>query len=129
MPKGLDTSLSEWGTSVSAGQRQRLAIARSLIRETPILVLDEATANIDVQTELDLLRGLFGRLKEETIIYVTHRISSASLADQVCVIEGGAIVGLGSHPFLLATNPSYRRMFSIPTITIESRLTAGRRGA
>lgn len=120
LPKGLETTIAEWGASVSAGQRQRLAIARALMRNAPILILDEATANIDVQTELDILSDLFSRLVDRTIIYVTHRLASASLADQVCVIQGGKIVGCGSHQDLLSSNVVYRQMFSLPTMNRES---------
>ena len=110
LPDGLDTPVAEWGATLSGGQRQRLAIARALVRRTPIILLDEATANVDVETEAEMLRGIFAARREATIIFVTHRLALAKLADAICVLEDGGVVGFGSHTDLMATCDSYRRM-------------------
>lgn len=115
MSHGLETSLSEWGASISGGQRQRLAIARVLVRQTPILILDEATSNIDVLTETEILRELSLSRCGRTTILITHRIGSALLADQICVMDMGRIVGIGTHQNLLKDNPLYSRMYKIAT--------------
>ncbi|HET6231947.1 MAG TPA: peptidase domain-containing ABC transporter [Longimicrobiaceae bacterium] len=108
MPNGYRTSVAEWGATLSGGQRQRMAIARALVRDTPILLLDEATSNVDMQTETEILRDLFGRLEGKTVIFVTHRVGTAALADQICVIEAGHVVGTGTHGELMRDNETYR---------------------
>ncbi|MGH7456538.1 MAG: peptidase domain-containing ABC transporter, partial [bacterium] len=117
LPKGDETTIAEWGASLSAGQRQRLAMARALIRDTPVLILDEATSNIDVQTETEILHDLFSQLKGKTIIFVTHRLASASLADQVCLLEAGRVAGVGTHHELLGNNTSYRKLHGLSAMT------------
>jgi ABC-type bacteriocin/lantibiotic exporter with double-glycine peptidase domain len=119
LPKGFETTIAEWGASLSAGQRQRLAMARALIRDTPVLILDEATSNIDVQTETEILHDFFSQLKGKTIIFVTHRLASASLADQVCVLETGQVAGVGTHHELLSNNMRYRQMHGMPSVVRE----------
>lgn len=110
MPDGLATHVAEWGSSLSAGQRQRVALARAMLRRAPILLLDEATANIDVETEMAILRRVFQAKRDAAIIFVTHRLASASLADRICVMEGGRVMGFGEHRALLDTCPTYRRL-------------------
>lgn len=110
MPEGLQTSVSEWGSSLSAGQRQRVALARAVLRRAPILLLDEATANIDVETEMAILRQVFRDKRDAAIIFVTHRIASAALADRICVLEGGHLMGVGSHQHLFENCATYRRL-------------------
>ncbi|MDB4952373.1 MAG: cyaB [Gemmatimonadetes bacterium] len=107
LPKGYDTSVAEWGASLSAGQRQRVALARALIRDTPILLMDEATSNIDQQTESAILSDLFARRANLTTLFVTHRVGTVSSADKVCVMRQGRIVGLGSHESLLESCGTY----------------------
>ena len=101
LPHGYETSVAEWGATLSGGQRQRMALARALIRDTPVLLLDEATSNIDMQTETEILRDLFSRLAGKTVIFVTHRVQTAALADQIVVVEAGRVVGVGTHAELM----------------------------
>jgi ABC-type bacteriocin/lantibiotic exporter with double-glycine peptidase domain len=110
LPEGYDTAIAEWGASLSAGQQQRVAIARALLRGSPILLLDEATANIDVETETKILRALLDDRRGRTIVFATHRLATAALADQVVVLEHGRLVGVGPHDELLASCVPYRRM-------------------
>ena len=112
LPEGFATSVSEWGTSLSAGQRQRVALARALLRDAPILLLDEATANIDVETEMDILRKIFDQMRQTTVFFVTHRLATAALADQVCVLENGRLQGFGKHRDLIESCATYQRMVS-----------------
>jgi ABC-type bacteriocin/lantibiotic exporter with double-glycine peptidase domain len=107
LPKGYETSVAEWGASLSAGQRQRVALARALIRDTPILLMDEATSNIDQQTESAILGDLFARRANRTTLFVTHRVATVSSADKVCVMRQGRIVGVGSHESLLESCGTY----------------------
>ncbi|HVG46268.1 MAG TPA: peptidase domain-containing ABC transporter [Longimicrobium sp.] len=112
LPNGYETSVAEWGATLSGGQRQRMAIARALVRDTPVLLLDEATSNIDMQTETEILRDLFSRVGGKTVVFVTHRVQTATLADQICVIDAGRVAGMGSHADLMRDCESYRRLYA-----------------
>jgi len=108
LPDGYDTNVAEWGATLSGGQRQRMALARALIRDTPVLLLDEATSNIDMQTESVILRDLFARVEGKTVIYVTHRVQTAALADQVVVVAAGRVAAVGTHAELMQESELYR---------------------
>jgi len=108
LPNGYETNVGEWGSTLSGGQRQRMALARALIRDTPVLLLDEATSNVDVQTESEILRDLFARVEGKTVIYVTHRVQTAALADQIVVVDAGRVVDVGTHAELIRDSEAYR---------------------
>ncbi|MDB4950864.1 MAG: cyaB [Gemmatimonadetes bacterium] len=110
LPNGYATSVAEWGATLSGGQRQRLAIARAIIRDTPVLLLDEATSNVDMQTETEILRDLFARGQGRTVLFVTHRVATAALADQIVVVEAGRVVGTGTHAELMRECETYRQL-------------------
>ncbi|HEU4881165.1 MAG TPA: peptidase domain-containing ABC transporter [Longimicrobium sp.] len=110
LPRGYETPVAEWGASLSGGQRQRISLARALIRDTPILLMDEATSNIDQQTEGAILEDLFSYRAGRTTLYVTHRVSTVSTADKICVMAAGKVVGVGTHESLLATCDPYVEM-------------------
>jgi ABC-type bacteriocin/lantibiotic exporter with double-glycine peptidase domain len=107
---GYQTAVAEWGSTLSGGQRQRIALARALIRDTPVLLLDEATSNLDMETEGAILKELFARYAGRTLVFVTHRTGTAAGADRICVVEGGRVVGVGTHDSLLDGCDPYRRM-------------------
>jgi ABC-type multidrug transport system fused ATPase/permease subunit len=110
LPEGYDTPVGEWGSTLSGGQRQRLALARAFIRNAPILLLDEATSNIDMTTESEILRDLFSRLQGKTVVYVTHRVQTAALADQIIIMESGHVTATGTHAELLRDCEAYREL-------------------
>jgi ABC-type bacteriocin/lantibiotic exporter with double-glycine peptidase domain len=114
LPKGYDTPMAEWGSTVSGGQRQRISLARALVRDTPVLLLDEATSNLDMETEGEILRDLFRHVQGKTLVFVTHRVSTAALADRICVVEHGVVAAEGTHDHLLDTSDLYRRLCGVP---------------
>jgi ABC-type bacteriocin/lantibiotic exporter with double-glycine peptidase domain len=122
LPDGLRTPVAEWGATVSGGQRQRLAIARALVRRTPLLLLDEVTSQLDVPTEAELMRSVLGFVEHRTVVIVTHRVSTAALTDGVLVIEAGRLTGSGSHRDLASSHDWYREMAGALTIPAEPRL-------
>jgi ABC-type bacteriocin/lantibiotic exporter with double-glycine peptidase domain len=121
LPKGYQTEIAEWGSTLSAGQRQRIALARALLRNVPVVLLDEATANVDAQTESRIFRKMFGYLDGRTIVVVTHRVANAALADLICVLHGGRVVGSGPHEELRRNCRLYGGMVSAAD---ECELTA-----
>ncbi len=108
LPDGYDTVIGERGITLSGGQRQRLAIARALIMEPRILILDDATASVDATTEAKIRIGLREAMQGRTTIIIAHRLSTISLADELVVLDGGRIVGRGTDEELLETNAVYR---------------------
>ncbi|HIK86803.1 MAG TPA: ABC transporter ATP-binding protein [Myxococcales bacterium] len=110
LPEGYDTLLGERGAKLSSGQRQRLSIARAVLKSADILVLDEPTASLDAETELALLNNLAVWGRERIILQVTHRLATIQKADQIVVIEAGRVVESGSHADLMEGDGVYRRL-------------------
>ncbi|MCY3819325.1 MAG: ABC transporter ATP-binding protein [Gammaproteobacteria bacterium] len=111
MPNGYDTELGERGGKLSSGQRQRLSIARAIVRDTPILILDEPTASLDARTEQQVLANLADWGRGRVIFVITHRLSTIRNADQIALIDGGRIVERGAHDTLMAVPDGRYRAF------------------
>jgi ATP-binding cassette subfamily B multidrug efflux pump len=110
-PKGFETEVGERGLTLSGGQKQRTAIARAIIREPRILILDDALASVDTYTEERILSGLKRVMEGRTTVFISHRISTARNADQIAVLVAGRIAELGTHDELLARNGYYTSLF------------------
>jgi ATP-binding cassette subfamily B multidrug efflux pump len=110
-PKGFDTEVGERGLTLSGGQKQRTAIARAIIRNPKILILDDALASVDTYTEERILSGLKRVMEGRTTIFISHRISTARNADQIAVLVAGRIAELGTHDELIARNGYYTDLF------------------
>lgn len=113
LPEGYDTMLGERGMGLSGGQKQRIAIARALILDPSILVLDDATSAVDMQTEFNIQRELKAALAGRTTFIIAHRISSLKHADEIIVLEEGKVVERGTHDELVQKNGAYRRIYDI----------------
>ena len=111
LPEGLDTQIGERGIQLSAGQRQLVAFARALLAEPRILILDEATSNVDVRTERVIEKGLERLLAGRTAIVIAHRLSTIVRADEILVVEAGQIVERGTHDELLAAGGRYTELY------------------
>jgi ATP-binding cassette subfamily B protein len=110
MPGGLDAPISQGGTNVSGGQRQRLAIARALVRKPSILLFDDSFSALDLATDARLRAALAPHTADATVFIVAQRVSTIMTADQILVLEDGHTVGLGHHDDLLGTCPTYREI-------------------
>jgi ATP-binding cassette subfamily B protein AbcA/BmrA len=110
MPLGLDTLLIEQGNNLSGGQRQRIAIARMFLRDPDILILDEATSNLDSETEHQVRVALEALMRGRTNVIVAHRLSTVMHADRIYFLESGRISGAGNHSELIASHPYYARL-------------------
>jgi len=106
-PHGYRTFVGERGITLSGGQRQRAAIARAVLRDAPILLLDDCLSNVDTQTEEAILRGLRGEMRQRTTLIVSHRVSTVRDADLILVLDHGRVVERGTHDELLALGGHY----------------------
>ena len=111
--KGLDTELTERGGNLSGGQRQRLALARALLRDSEVYIFDEATSNIDVESEQDIMEEVHTLAKEKTVIMISHRLVNVVSADNIYVMEKGNVVEVGTHEALLARNGLYAGLWNV----------------
>ena len=110
--KGLDTVLNEKASNLSGGQCQRLALARALLHDSPVYIFDEATSNIDVESENDIMREIHVLAKTKTVILISHRLANVAGADNIYVLDWGSIVESGSHSQLLAANSAYAKLWN-----------------
>ena len=111
MPKGLDTDLGQGGVNVSGGQKQRLCIARALLKKPKILILDDSTSAVDTKTDAKIRAALRTEIPETTKFIIAQRISSIQDADLILVLDGGAINGMGTHETLLSSNQIYQEVY------------------
>jgi ABC-type multidrug transport system fused ATPase/permease subunit len=111
LPKGYDTVIGERGITLSGGQRQRIAIARALLLDPRILILDDATASVDATTEARIRLGLREAMRGRTTIIIAHRLSTLALADELVVLDRGRLAARGTHEELLERSPVYREIY------------------
>jgi ATP-binding cassette subfamily B protein len=109
--KGYESDLGQGGTNVSGGQKQRLCIARALLKKPKILILDDSTSAVDTATEARIREAFRGELKDTTKIIIAQRITSVMEADQIIVVNEGRITGVGTHEALLASNVEYKEIY------------------
>lgn len=122
LPNGYDTIIGEGGATLSGGEKQRISIARAILKDAPIIILDEATSSVDPENEQALLSAIQELTKDKTLISIAHRLSTVRNADQIVVIDQGRIVQQGKHTDLLQKDGIYRKFLSLRTRATGWRL-------
>jgi ATP-binding cassette, subfamily B, bacterial MsbA len=136
MPDGYDTVIGEKGARLSGGERQRLAIARAILKNAPILILDEATSSLDMESEQLVQAALANLMQGRTVFVIAHRLSTVRRASRIAVIEGGQITEIGTHDELMQHSGTYRRLYNlqfneddvVSNGTVENGLPVGLEG-
>ena len=118
-PKKYDTLLGEGGVNLSGGQKQRLSIARTLTKDTKVILFDEATSALDNNSQEYIKKTINNLVKDHTVVIVAHRLSTIIDADIIYVVDGGKIVGEGTHEDLLKTNKIYKNLYETESLNSE----------
>jgi ABC-type multidrug transport system fused ATPase/permease subunit len=124
LPKGYDSPAGERGTNLSGGQRQRVAIARAILKNSPIILLDEATSSLDIETELGVMQALRRLCQGRTTLTIAHRLSTIVDSDEILVMLEGKIAERGSHEELMKRGGWYAKMFEIQQDEVDAKLLA-----
>ena len=113
MPDGYQTVLGENGSTLSGGERQRLSIARALLKDAPIVLLDEATASLDPESESSIQQAIGRLIQGKTVLVIAHRLRTIAKADKIIVLDDGKVVEQGTHSELMEQNGLYKRLYTI----------------
>ncbi len=111
LPEGYDTILTDGGTNISKGQKQLLTIARAMLLDAKMLILDEATSNVDTRTERRIQKAMRKLMEDKTCFVIAHRLSTIENADLILVVDGGEVVEQGTHRELMARRGMYRKLY------------------
>ncbi|MFP6689810.1 MAG: ATP-binding cassette domain-containing protein, partial [Alphaproteobacteria bacterium] len=129
LPDGYDTMIGEHGAKISGGQRQRLSIARAMLKDAPILLLDEATSALDPETERQIQQSLRQLMQGRTTLVIAHRLTTVLEADIIHFIKDGNVVESGSHRSLMAKDGAYARLYSLELVPADELGEASADGA
>lgn len=122
MPDGYQTVIGENGSTLSGGECQRLSIARALLKDAPVILLDEATASLDVDNETEIQEAISGLIRGKTVLVIAHRMRTVENADQIIVLDGGVVAESGTHEELMRKNGRYARLVNLQTASAEWKL-------
>ncbi len=122
LPEGYDTVIGEGGASLSGGEKQRISIARAIMKDAPVIILDEATANVDPENEKELVEAIEALTKEKTILMIAHRLKTVRNADQILVVDKGRIVQKGTHGELMEEEGIYKRFVNARELAVGWKL-------
>ena len=111
LPKGYDTVIGENGIRLSGGQKQRISIARAILKESPIILLDEATSSLDAESEEIVQNAINNLTKNKTTLVIAHRLSTIHNADKIFVMKSGSIINSGNHDFLIKNCEEYKSLY------------------
>ena len=129
LPQGYDTVIGEGGASLSGGEKQRISIARAMMKNAPVIILDEATANVDPENEQELVAAIEALTREKTILMIAHRLKTVRNADKILVVDHGKIVQEGRHQELMAQDGIYRRFVNARSLAAGWKLSGNAAGA
>ena len=129
LPQGYDTVIGEGGASLSGGEKQRISIARAMMKNAPVIILDEATANVDPENEQELVAAIEALTREKTILMIAHRLKTVRNADKILVVDHGKIVQEGRHQELMAQDGIYRRFVNARSLAAGWKLPGNAAGA
>jgi ATP-binding cassette, subfamily B, bacterial MsbA len=121
MPQGYATVIGEKGFRLSGGEKQRLAIARAILKDAPILILDEATSALDAESESLVQAALSNLMQGRTTLVIAHRLGTIRRANRIAVLEGGRITAIGPHEELLTTSPTYQRLYQLQFMDVPEQ--------
>ena len=121
MPQGYDTIIGENGSRLSGGERQRLSIARAFLKNAPIIILDEISASLDVENEMQIQQSLNSLIKGKTVVIISHRLKSVENVDKIIVMNNGKLDAEGTHAELLKKSALYRNMIEKSSATEKYR--------
>ena len=113
LPKGYDTMVGEGGCTLSGGEKQRISIARAILKDAPIILLDEATASLDPENEVEVQKAIDSLIKGRTVIAIAHRLRTVMNADRIIVLDNGRVKEEGTHGSLMQAGGLYARLWNI----------------
>ncbi len=117
LPQGYDTAVGEGGCTLSGGEKQRVSIARAMLKDAPVVLLDEATASLDPENEMDVQKAINQLIKGRTVIVIAHKLKTIRSADKIIVLDDGKVVEQGKHEELIKLKGLYARLWKLQQVS------------